>query len=507
MFEPARTDIAIVGGGISGLYAAWRLTTERRARQVALFESSRKWGGRIDTTAVPPLGPGAAVELGPMRFTPSMRIVSGLLNLLNLDKEKFPGIDMRQLHVRGVDAVPGDPARFPYRLAEGESSNPIQLAKSVVQKFVPDAFELKPDQWESAIRTAKFGGRPVYEWGFWNIAEAVASDEAYDYLNTAFGLQSAMSNVNAAMAVHAIAVPLEDYINNAVYRPTGGWGGVVRALLTGFETEPGVRTALEYRLIGLSKLESGFRLRFETPEGERTIDAGQVILAMPKRSLELVDFEALAPRARLRRLLNSVMGVPAFKLCLGYEEPWWQKLKGWSSGYSITDMPVRQVFYGIGVGGSADQNSRILMASYCDLESTDFWSGLAQMGDGHTLVDSPVNGRHAGLVAAANRQLQTLLTGGQGEIPPPAWLGFADWSQDPFGGGWHEWRPGVDVLAAIPRMRQPFGDDIPVYVCGEAYSFFQGWIEGALMSAERLLENEFQLSRPDWIPTAYPLGP
>jgi len=316
-----------------------------------------------------------------------------------------------------------------------------------------------------------------------------------------------MSNVNAAMAVHAIAVPLEDYINNAVYRPRAGWGGLVRALLTGIEGQPGVRTALEHRLIELSKLESGFRLRFETPEGERTVDAGRVILAMPKRSLELIDFGRLAPRAALSRLLNTVRGVPAFKLCLGYEEPWWQKLKGWSNGYSITDMPARQVFYGIGVGGSAEENARILMASYCDLESTDFWSGLAQMGDGHMLTESRVDGHHAGLIGAANRQLQTLLTGGNGEIPAPVWLGFADWSRDPFGGGWHEWRPGVDVLSAIPRMRHPFGEDVPAYVCGEAYSFFQGWIEGALMSAERLLEQEFQLSRPDWIPADYPLGP
>lgn len=507
MAEPVRTDIAIVGGGISGLYAAWRLGAEPRGRRVALFESSRKWGGRIDTADARLLGAGAGVELGSMRFTPSMRIVSGLLDLMRLEKQKFPGITMRQLHVRGVNATPGDPANFPYKLAKGESSNPIELAKSVVQKFVPKAFELKPEEWEATIRTARFEGRPVYEWGFWNIAEAVASDEAYDYLNTAFGLQSAMSNVNAAMAVHAIAVPLEDYIHNRVCRPKAGWGGLVRELLAGLEAQPGVRTALEHRLIELSRVEAGYRLRFETPDGERTIDAGQVILAMPKRSLELIDCGALMPGARLNRLLNSVMGVPAFKLCLGYEEPWWQKLKGWSDGYSITDMPARQVYYGIGVGGSDDQNARILMASYCDLESTAFWSGLARLGDGHTMVDSQVNGHHARLIAAASRQLQTLLTGGTGEIPAPVWLGFADWSRDPFGGGWHEWRPGVDILSAIPRMRQPFGEEVSVYVCGEAYSFFQGWIEGALMSAERLLEDHFDVSRPDWIPASYPLGP
>ena len=84
-------------------------------------------------------------------------------------------------------------------------------------------------------------------------------------------------------------------------------------------------------------------MRFETPEGERAVDAGQVILAMPKRSLEQIDCGTLASRANLNRLLNSVMPVPVFKLCLAYREP-----------------------------------------------------GLAKMADEHTMADSSVDGRHAG---------------------------------------------------------------------------------------------------------------
>jgi monoamine oxidase len=507
---PRPLDVAIVGGGISGLYAAWRFTASKpgsaSARSIALFESSPRWGGRIDTTPVPPLGPGAAVELGPMRFTPSMQIVSSLLRHLNLAVEKFPGIALRQLYVRGTDVAFGasGPTNLPYRLAEGESSNPVDLAQSVIRNFVPNAFELEPDQWEPAIRSATFQGRPVYEWGFWNIAESVASDEAYNYLETGFGLQSAMSNVNAAMAVHAVAVPLRDSVANEVYRPVAGWGGLVEALLAAMDNGPQLR--LQHRLREMERHDSGFRLRFDTPEGEQVVDAAQVILAMPKRSLELIDLSALMPRARLHRLLDCISSVPVFKLCLAYEQPWWQKLKGWSDGFSVTDMPARQVYYGIGVGGSAEQNARVLMAGYCDLNSTEFWAGLARLGEEHTFSEAGGHGRRASLIAAANRQLRTLL--GAAEDPPaPVWLGFADWSRDPFGGGWHEWRPGIDVLSFIPRMRQPFGDDTRLYVCGEAFSFFQGWIEGALMSAERLLEDRFHLARPGWIPQKYPLGP
>ena len=40
-------DIAIVGGGVSGAYSAWRLQQERGATEsIALFEYSDRIGGR-----------------------------------------------------------------------------------------------------------------------------------------------------------------------------------------------------------------------------------------------------------------------------------------------------------------------------------------------------------------------------------------------------------------------------------------------------------------------------
>jgi hypothetical protein len=36
-------------------------------------------------------------------------------------------------------------------------------------------------------------------------------------------------------------------------------------------------------------------------------------------------------------------------------------------------------------------------------------------------------------------------------------------------------------------MSQPIGDDVPCYLCGEAYSTYQNWVEGALQTAERVV--------------------
>jgi monoamine oxidase len=41
---------------------------------------------------------------------------------------------------------------------------------------------------------------------------------------------------------------------------------------------------------------------------------------------------------------------------------------------------------------------------------------------------------------------------------------------------------------------------VPVYVCGEAYSNGQGWVEGALETAELVLQEHFGLGAPAWVP-------
>ena len=47
-------------------------------------------------------------------------------------------------------------------------------------------------------------------------------------------------------------------------------------------------------------------------------------------------------------------------------------------------------------------------------------------------------------------------------------------------------------------MRHP-SKEHPVYICGEAWSHQQGWVEGALETTDDVLENVLGLPRPDWL--------
>ena len=61
-------EVAIVGAGISGVYAGWRLLGSGQAKSVTIFEQSKRVGGRL-LSLQPPGLPDVWCELGGMRYT------------------------------------------------------------------------------------------------------------------------------------------------------------------------------------------------------------------------------------------------------------------------------------------------------------------------------------------------------------------------------------------------------------------------------------------------------
>jgi hypothetical protein len=74
-------DIAIVGGGISGLYMAWLLLYNGKAKNVYVYEKSNRWGGRIQTVR---MEDGSILEAGGSRFNQYHKHVIKLIKELGL---------------------------------------------------------------------------------------------------------------------------------------------------------------------------------------------------------------------------------------------------------------------------------------------------------------------------------------------------------------------------------------------------------------------------------------
>ena len=67
--------------------------------------------------------------------------------------------------------------------------------------------------------------------------------------------------------------------------------------------------------------------------------------------------------------------------------------------------------------------------------------------------------------------------------------GIHDWGLEPYEGAAHAWRPGSNPIGIINYLAEfSLSGEKRLHVCGEAYSDYQGFIEGALSSAAKTLE-------------------
>jgi monoamine oxidase len=564
-------DVAIVGGGMSGLYTAWRLlgaaSAEGRELNVKIYEMSDRVGGRLLTWL--PAGPevGLRAELGGMRFFEEQELVWGLMEQLGLGDKIVPfyvqGENLRLL-LRGV-SMPldtDDPTQRYFVEEKDKDKAPDEVLKEVIDAVLAANVEVIKEKlegreepktrkdWDEVKPYLEWRGRKLFDLGFWNLFSEVRNAETYQYITDAFGYYSLASNWNAAEAMQTIMLDFNPHSNDPNLPP-------YRTLHEGYESLPrtlaeavenlGGQIVLDTRLVSFEAPEGGnTTATFAGPNGTFEVEAGSLVLGMPRRSLELLspskDFDLQGNRP-LKRLIETVNPVPAFKLFLFFEERWWEKM-GITHGRSICDLPIRQTYYFAPESGGGEYG--VLMASYDDKRTVEYWEGLVppewqglvppkqEREEGRAELRQALIElvRGAGLEAAAAEEIvpdlpphmhqapqlmidhameQLAVLHGVpndklSEIPQPKVGGFSDWAFDPFGGGWNFWNPQLNVEEAMTQIKAPLGEDRRVYIVGDGYSGIQGWVEGALTTTELVLEKHFDLPRPPWLAEDYYLG-
>ncbi|HWF34949.1 MAG TPA: NAD(P)/FAD-dependent oxidoreductase [Solirubrobacteraceae bacterium] len=513
-------DVAIVGAGVSGVYAGWRLLAAGKAKSVTIFEQSERIGGRL-LSLEPPGMPGVFCELGGMRFTSNQPLVVGLIKELELATHPFPVEEgeninyLRGTHVRQQEF--GDPTKkLPYDLDWAEQGmNPDDLLAYAVEQVIPGATQMSTAPLRKFLERYKLDGRHVYDWGFWNLLARGLSHEGYELARASGGYDTPLLNWNA---LDTISLNFDLAAGVTYSAVDGGYQSVPLTVAEKFE-KLGGKIELSQHLDSFDVDADGkVVLHLSDPDAHakhEEVRAGALVLAMPRRSLELISptgpvLDRSVPG--VRDLIESVTPIPLFKLCIAYPYPWWESV-GVTQGRSQTDLPIRQCYYwatGRPHGGNPDNRKSVLLATYDDGLNVDFWNGYSNPKHHppfETVEEDELVAAHpaselwnkykptAPMIAEADRQLREMH--GVRVAPKPYAAAYIDWGVDPYGGGVNFWNIHARSSQVIPSMTNPV-PAVPVYVCGEAYSNGQGWVEGALETAEIVLQEHFGLSAPDW---------
>jgi hypothetical protein len=384
--------IAIVGGGIAGIYSAWRLLQQNKsdsdkghqpAFTVHIYESQDEMGGRIRSEKIPATD--FSAELGAMRFRPSHKLLNALLAKLGIPKRSFelppPAFYLRGCRLTASEVSHGRcgscQAESPFHLRESERGrsavelinyaiesilgalnfptlsqrDACQLKRRITQKF----FDTKT--WDGIKRHGTYQGIPLYGIGFWNLLQHFLSNEAYVMVHDVLSLESILGNWNAAEAIQWF---LADFASDQFDMVPGGLSRVATRLNEDIDKEKakpsgGIDTNLGRRVTRLDFSEGSWTV-FHRSENNKDKEEEKeepgyddVILALPKSALlALKVFREGRPDDRWPlQWMNWVKGHRMFKLFLLYEEPWWvgDHIPGHCDGRVFTDLPLRQIYY------------------------------------------------------------------------------------------------------------------------------------------------------------------
>lgn len=481
-------DVAVIGGGVAGTYVAYRLLRRRPDLTVGLFESSGRIGGRLLSVRLP--GADAVpAELGGMRYRTSQPLVSAIVDQLQLESRPFLTVhDDNRFFLRGARWRGGDPgdAAAVYHLAEDERGLPPgELLLAAFERVVPGAITLTDDEWVEVKRNHRFGGRPLREWSLGDLLANVLSEDGHRYVVDGFGYATVLSERNAADAIPWVLIEARPETEN-------------RTLVDGMERLPrelaarvagaGGQVHVGHHLVACEDEPDGIRLRFD---GRPEVLARQVVLAMPRRALELLSRRSpLLLEPRTRSLISSVTAQPAAKLFLAYERAWWRDA-GVGGMRAVSDIPLSKTYY-FDRPDAASANTALLLASYSDGPNREVWRTLSDGAGAPRDTEPFASGVRWESYAAteaqvteAQRHLRTLHE--VEWVPEPFASAFMDWGGDPFGGAWHTWNTGTRSWEVMRDIVQPVRAR-QLYVCGEAYSWSQGWVEGALETAAQVVE-------------------
>jgi hypothetical protein len=526
---PKTAEVVIVGAGVAGLYSAYRLLSEGKAKDLVIIERLNRIGGRLDTDLIQVKGADGEVktvrdEEGGMRFNYGMDQLMALNGALNLcDKivpfpmgPTKPGFDLYYF-IRSNQFLNGNDAKWSqlYNLSQNEQGkSPGTILGEIFQTLLDANAGIMewpsiptPEDWQILRLKFEWNGIPLNEWQLWGLVRDLDySEECVTMLSHALGFEGPfLSLANAGEAFQI----LEDFPEPDFYTFRFGYSTLIKALRKAV-CDLGAKIFVG---VNVDKIASGCNLdvtvapagqsssRFVDGGVRSSISAPKVILAVASKALaDLYASSSVlhdAPNAQqISQDIESVVNMRLLKINLYFAESWWEDETKINPpvqyGPSFTDLPINSIYPFYSLVGPANEQNPAALTIYCDFNNTNFWQGLQNVGPA---FDSPLQQQHSktpqvifpasvAIVDEAVKQIKQLF--GVTEIPNPVMTSYRLWGgESDFGFAYHQWALNADDANVMKRMVELVPN---FYTCNEAYSDDQGWVNGSLRSADRMLE-------------------
>ncbi len=486
-------------------------------------------------------------EQGGMRFNDSMTELMNLIRKLGLEKKIVPFPMKSQVEVQPGKTV--NTNRFFFRghgfsVADAADSNDDiwgtlydidQVEKGLdPNQIISNAFnrilklnnwemgeELTADQWTQIREEVKWKDKPLNKWHIWGLLRDMGySEECIRMLADTTGFPDtfkAFTNAGGAFQL------LADFPKNPVYNTfIDGFSTLPDAIVKSIKNK--VSFFLSTNLNSLHEGPQGYELRLAaagkgknaTPFSKKTksVFARQIVLATAVKGIQDIFYKSPAlyrhkQAPKLWEAINEVEGAELMKINLYFKEAWW--LNGMTGrpeiqfGGNFTTLPLNAIypFYamesmdikGDTVTLRPDHYDRpAALTLYTDFSKSQFWEGLqniepmfrselqAHFSKAKKQVIFPAS---QAVVDEMMKQLALLF--GATNLPDPILSTYRSWNgKDDFEYAYHQWKLNAEDSKTRAYLSKPYKNK-GLYLCNEAISDMQAWVNGSLRSADLAL--------------------
>lgn len=479
MTSPQAVDIAIIGGGISGLYCAYKLTKQYPDSSIAIFEQMSNLGGRIATTTMH----GFTIEYGPMRFESiQQKKLSKLMWELGLKFEAFPYMSFPPVPPDFAKLFPGEAAAIHMDRSPARDCA-ILLLVHTLKQIIGDQWDLMDDdvfsdgregRRDNLRRFGKFQGKSLWKWGIYDILQCVMSHEALEYLlkRGAF-FQFISENPNAADYICLLLDLIATSKSGFVTIQTGSYSLVesIKARI------PKVKIFHDQRLSDISEPYYGqYLLQFNSDM--RYVTASRVVFALNHNCL--LDIDGIPPQVRAIAS-DSIQTIRLYKVFAIVQNPPWQYMNMPEINNKFTKQAECMEIYFF------KRANMGLMLIYGSTKTYDAW--CAKFCTKESQATAEENN---------NPKLKDHLTHTIHKIFPRHRTPFEitsyairDWTRSPVKCGMSYWKPNVnstETINELVQFRLRRGGANRVHICGESFSEYQCFVEGCLGSVDRVID-------------------
>lgn len=515
--KDATWDVVIIGAGLCGLRMAQRLKEKHPTWAILVLESDARVGGVLRT--LPPLGPAdlksnpfrRGCDMAAMRYFPNtMPLVAALVQELDLDTVQVPVTNLKSMLFAFGRRAPVltyfSPELSPANIVANNSE--AQIA-SILDKKTYSPKLLVPFKNRAKISADPFLSQQTYFSAY--VPHKVDSTTASYYNFTSgyegfvAGAMSAAtsltetssvgrgSQVSVRKGMEAITNRLAAKISSAVLvspsrHERDSWyrrfrrnrGGVLICLSSAVESiRPFGGANHVVRLKQCRDEVKTSRVAVCTPP----LPAREILKGHPSFTESMADNFGEA---------NFVFYI-AFKLFLYYDEPWWPEDV---VGRSLSESPMGQLWM-------YDRNTLLV---YCSYDNAEYWISLFGLPrnenrTGDRWVDMDPKAIASSWFSRATSLFREVFPHMEVDRHPQSYAWSAFRTQVPLwaarGEGSGDGTPNArnkvgSIMQRRAAVRFPLQTQSVVYI-HNATSLWQGWMEGSLEEADRVVDHEAKL--------------